>query len=109
MLKVRYGRRELAFERTHRGARRLRGAARDEIGDRFGLQQIDLIVEECAQRELAGFRGARAEPVGGSQHGVADDAPAMAVKLDDILARERGRRGEKQYEASIERYPARIA
>ena len=103
------GRRELAFERAHGRARRLRGAARDEIGDRLGLQQIDLVVQERAQRELAGLRGTRAERKRGGQQRVADDAPTVAVELDDVLARERVRTREEQHEASIERGTAGVA
>ena len=40
---------------------RLRGRDRfDQVRDRFGLHEIDAIVEKRAQRELAGSRQARA-------------------------------------------------
>ena len=39
---------ELALQRAQRGARRLDRAAVDQIGDRFGLRQVELVVEKCA-------------------------------------------------------------
>ena len=44
---------KLALHRAQRGARRLDRAAVDQIGDRFGLGQVELVVEESAAGELA--------------------------------------------------------
>ena len=54
-------RREFALHGTHRGARRGRGAGIDQIGNGFGLRNIDLAVQEGALAELAGPRHAAAE------------------------------------------------
>ena len=45
--------RQRAVQLIERGARLQRRDRVDEIGDRFGLHQIDPAVEERAQRELA--------------------------------------------------------
>ena len=45
---------ELALQRAQRCARRLRRAAVDQIGDRFGLGQVELVVEEGARLNSPG-------------------------------------------------------
>src|SRR5207248_4092856 len=52
---------ELPLQRAHGGAQRLARARVDEIGDRFGLRQIQLVIEEGALGEFPGVCAARAE------------------------------------------------
>ena len=52
--------RQRAFELIERGARLQRRHRVDQIGDGFRLDQIELAVEERAQRELAGLGKPRA-------------------------------------------------
>ena len=46
-------RREFALQRAQCRPRRLRRAAVDQVGDRFGLREVELVVEVGALRELA--------------------------------------------------------
>ncbi len=108
-LQRRHLRRELAVERAQRGARRGDGSTRDEVRDRLRLQQIDLVVQERAQRELAGLGRSGAERVRASEQCVGDDAAAVPVQLDDVLAGVRARSGEIEDEAAIERLAGRAA
>jgi hypothetical protein len=100
-------RRELAVERAERGARRGGRAARDEVRDGLGLEEIELVVQKRAQRELAGLGRPRAERVGVCEQRVAHDPAAVAVQLDDVLAGVGARRGEIEHEAAVERLAAR--
>ena len=52
---------ELALQRAHGGARGFARAGIDEVGDGFGLRQVDLVVVKGALGEFARARAARAE------------------------------------------------
>ena len=51
--------RERAVERARRRARRRFGAGVDQVGDGFGLREVELVVEEGALGELAGLGDAQ--------------------------------------------------
>ena len=75
----------------------------DEIGERLGLDQIHLAVQERAPRELT--RLGRTHLVEGRQqfgHRRNDGTPAMQMELDAIFAGETGRAGEKQCQAPVD-------
>ncbi len=93
---------KLALHRTQRGARGLDRAAVDQIGDRFGLGQVELVVEESAAGELARLGHASAELQCAREQHVHDDGPAVTVQLENVFASERGRRGEIQREPIVE-------
>ena len=60
--------RQRAVQLIERGPRLQRRHRIDEIGDRFGLRQIDAAVQIRAQRELAGLRQPRARRHGRGDH-----------------------------------------
>ena len=82
------------------GSTRGRG---NQIGDRFGLRQVDAAVIKRAHRELAGL--GEPGPVGKSQRQdlAGDEHAAMAVDFDDILARVRFGRAEDGNERLVDR------
>ncbi len=88
--------REFALQRAQRGARGLCRAAVDQVGDRFGLREVELVVEVCALRELAGLRRSRTEFEHAAQQQVEHDRAAVPVQFEHVLAGERMRRREEQ-------------
>ena len=78
--------RELALQRAHRGARGFARAGVDEIGDGFGLRQIDLVVVERALGEFAGPRAACAELEAAFDQRLDDHRPAVTLQLEHVLA-----------------------
>ena len=94
---------KFALETSHRGACASFAAAGDQIGDRFGLRQIELAVEKCAFGEFAGPRRTSAESERATQKLVEHDRTSVRMKFDDILAGERPRRREVNGETAIER------
>ena len=78
--------REFAVEAAQRGARGGFGPARDEIGDRFGLREVELAVEERAFGEFAGPRVARAELDETREQESQHDGAAVRVQLEHVFA-----------------------
>ena len=93
---------EIALQRAQRGARRLLGSAVDQIGDGFGLGEIDFIVEKGAFAEFAGARQTRAQANHFAQQAIENHRPAMALQFEHVFAGERMRSGEKQRDTLIE-------
>ncbi len=93
----------MPLQRVHRRARRLLGAGVDQIGDRFGLRQIELVVEKRAFGELAGPGDAH---VGQRQHAleqqIEDHRPAVALQFQHVFAGKGVRPREPQRDALIE-------
>ena len=76
-----------ALQLIERGARLERRHRVDQVGDRFGLRQIDPAVQKCAKRELAGLREPRAAAPSPPRRSPAqDDGTAVRAQLDDVLA-----------------------
>ena len=100
-------RRELASQRPERGTRRLRGAAVDEVGDRFGLREVELVVQERPLRELSGFGLARAERQDTAQQHVEHHRAAMALEFQHVFAGERVRRRKVERDALVDRVAVR--
>ncbi len=80
--------RELAEERTQRRARRLRRARGDEVGDRLGLREVELVVVEGALGELARARQPRAELDRARDEQVLTTGPPWPCSSEHVLARE---------------------
>ena len=93
---------ELALQRAHGGARRLARAGIDEIGDGFGLRQIDLVVVKGALGEFTGPRAPRAELQAARDQRFEDDRAAMALQLEHVLAGVGMRAGKEQREADVD-------
>ncbi len=106
------GLREFAFHRARGGARRGLGAGLDEVGHRFGLGEVELVVQEGAPRELAGLGHAQADLAPGlqaaRQQHLHDYRAAVALQLEHLFAGVRVRRGEVQREAVVDHAAARI-
>ncbi len=100
---------ELALQRAQRGARRLRRAAVDQIGDGLGLGEVELVVEERPPCELAGLGGPRAEFEHALQQQLHHHRPAVALQLEHVLAGERRRAGEVEREALVDRLAGGVA
>jgi hypothetical protein len=75
-----------AGERTHRASRGFGAGGIDEVGDAFGLREVDPVVEECPVRELARLRDARSQLGAALQQLPHHHRPAMPLQLQDILA-----------------------
>ena len=86
--------RKLALEGTDGKPGGRCSAAFDQIGDRLGLNKIQLSVEECPLAELSGL----GEPGSATKHAgekqVRHHRSAVAVEFENIFAGERGGRGE---------------
>ena len=80
---------ELAGQRAQRCPRRLRRTAIDQVGDGFGLRQVELVIEEGPLCELAGFGAARAEFDGGIDECSDYDRPAVPLQLEHRFASKR--------------------
>ncbi len=93
---------KLALQGAHRGARGLRGAAADQVGDRLGLGKVELVVEKGALGKFARTRRARAERQHTRQQQVEHHRTAVAVQLQHMFAGEGGRRREIQREAGVD-------
>ena len=93
---------ELAIELAERLASLRLGLGRSEIGDGFGLQQIELAVEKGPPGELAGLGEPQTETAqylhDGGEHGAA----AMHMKLGDILPGGAARRRKPQHQPVVE-------
>ena len=83
---------KLAGELLVGGAQGQFGAGMDQVGDGFGLGQIDPAVEEGAPGKLPGLGGPRAVLEDRVQDGFGREQAAMTGDFDDVLARERARR-----------------
>jgi hypothetical protein len=108
---------EIARQRPAGAACRSFGAGVDQVGNRFGLGQVDLVVQKSALRKLAGLRHAQAgqtRPACGRVHfgrclqtprhqQLQNHRPAMRLQLQHVFARE-GVRGHKmQSQAMVNR------
>ena len=100
---------ELAGQGPVRGPGRGAGTRVDEIRHRFGLQQVQLVVEEGPLGELAGTRQPGAEPDDPRHQHVQQHRTAVGVQLEHVLAGEGMGRGKEQREAGIERLAVRVA
>ena len=65
-----------------------------------------LSLRKARAGEFAGLGHARAELQRAREQHVDDDRPAVTVQLEHVFAGERGRRGEEQREAVVERLPS---
>ena len=80
------GLREASFQVMERRARRLFGLRGHEVGHGFGLNQVDLPLQEGAPGEFALCGRPGAHLSGEAQHGPHDGRAAVAVHLDHVLA-----------------------
>src|SRR6202021_3455427 len=62
------------------------GAGVDEIGNRFGLRDVDLAVQEGAFAEFSGTRHAAAEFEQALHQQIDDEYAAVALYLQDMFA-----------------------
>ena len=94
--------RERAFQRAPRRPRRAQVGGRDQVGDRLGLDQVELAVEEGALAELAGPGRARAEFAAALDQPAQQHRAAMRLQLGHVLAGETVRARERQGDAVVD-------
>jgi hypothetical protein len=94
--------RKVAGHRAHRGTCRRRGLRGDQVSHRFGLNQIQLVVEEGPARELARLGNPRTELDAARQQHLHHYRSAMALELKHILAGEGLRRGKEDQNPAIQ-------
>ncbi|OLB60903.1 MAG: hypothetical protein AUI11_11970 [Acidobacteria bacterium 13_2_20CM_2_66_4] len=95
--------RQRPLELIEGGARLERRHRIDQIGDGFGLHQIDPAVEERAKRELAGLGKARAPIDCRFDDRAQDHRASVRAHFDDIVARIGMRSGERRDDNLIDR------
>ena len=96
-------RREFTLQRAHCRLRRLARAGIDQIRNRFGLRQIELVVEKGALREFARMGQSRAKLQHSRDYSLHDHRSAVPVQLEHVLARVGMRRRKEQREACVDR------
>ena len=97
-----HARGELALQRAQCRARRLRGSAVDQVGDRFSLREVELVVEVGALRELTGSSRARTESQHPLQQQLHDHGAAVPLQLEHVFAGERMRAGKEQRQTRVD-------
>ncbi len=97
-----HARGELALQRAQRRARCLRGSAVDQVGNRFGLREVELVVEVGALRELACRRRARAERQHPLLQQLHHHGPAVPLQLEHVFAGERMRARKEQRQTGVD-------
>ena len=80
-------RRQRAFELIERRPRLQRRDGVDQIGDRLRLDEIELLIEERAKRELAWLREPRAGVDRGAKDRAQDNGTAVRRNFNHVLAR----------------------
>ena len=94
---------QLAVQLAQRLAPLRGGRGGDQIRQALGRGQVHLAVDEGAPRKLAGLGRAQAgHAAKGADHRRNSGAPAMDVKLGDVLAGEARRPGEPKTQPVIE-------
>ena len=101
--------REAAGEGAHGRAGGGGGGGFDEVGDAFGLGQVELAVEEGAAGELTGLGHAGAELEAAGQQHLHDHRAAVALQFDDVFAGEGVGRREVEEEAFVDQPVIRAA
>ncbi|ANY61086.1 hypothetical protein MA05_01965 [Comamonas aquatica] len=107
--------REVARQRAAGAARRRLGAGVDQVGNRLGLGQVDLVVEEGALGELTGLGQAQAGQDRGAvgprrlrglqaarQQQLQHHGAAVGLQLQHVLAGVAVRAGEVQRQAMVD-------
>ena len=109
--------RERAGQRARRRARGRFGVGVDQVGDRLGLRQVELAVEERAQRELAGLRQSQARRAArrlasisrrlqaARKQQLQHHRAAMGLQLEHVFAGVRVRRRKEQRQAVVDGAP----
>ena len=91
-----------AFERAHRHARgRLAGCV-NQIGNAFGLRQIQFVVQKGAFGEFARFGNARTQFQTALQQHLQHDLAAVSLQFEHVFAGEAGGRGKIQQQPVVD-------
>ena len=94
---------------AHRRPRRLGRAGGDQIGYRFGLGQVELIVQKRPLAKLARSGGDRTQLQGPGKQQIEHHRTAVAVQLQHVLTGKRLRAWEKQRDALVDGLPLGVA
>src|SRR5690348_8111744 len=76
---------ELALQRAHGRAHGFPGAGIDEVGNGFGLGEIELVVEESPLREFARLSSARTELHETGHQRLLDERASMSLELENMF------------------------
>ena len=91
-----------AFERAHRHARgRLAGCV-NQIGNAFGLRQIQFVVQKGAFGKFTRFGNARAQFQTALQQHLQHDLAAVSLQFEHVFAGEAGGRGKIQQQPVVD-------
>ena len=102
-------RRPLARELRQRERARRGGLGRDQVGDRFGLGEIDAAGQERAQAELARTGETRARGDQCLEHALGREPAAVARQLDHIFSGVGTRRAEHAGHDLVQTAPGRVS
>ena len=84
------------------GSRGRVGLRLDQIGDGFGLHQVELVVQECPLGKLARLRGPGAQFERPVDQPLQDERAAVALQLEDVLAGEGLRRRKVEGNTAVD-------
>ena len=94
--------RKHAFHRLQRRAGASARARGDQVGDGFGLRQVELAVEKRPLGEFARPRQPRAQLARAAQQQIEQYRAAMPLQFQHMFAGVRGGRGKIQQQAAID-------
>jgi len=97
--------RKITRQRAQGRACRRRGTRFDQVGDRFGLYQVQLVIEKRALRKFTGLREARPELKAAAQQHLHDHRPAVSLKFENILAGKGVWRRKVKQDALVDGHP----
>ncbi len=101
-------RRELPLQGSHRSTSRLSRAGVDQVGDRLGLSQIELVVEKRTLCELARVGASRPELDDSRYQSLEHHLAPVTVQFQHVLAGVRVRCREEKRQTGIDRLVVRI-
>ncbi len=101
--------RELPGERARRAARGFLARSFDEVRDALGLREVEASIQECAPRELARLRDARAK-LDAAAHDLAQhDGTAVPLELEHVFSGIGIGPRKEERDAPVDQRAARLA
>ncbi|MNC48998.1 hypothetical protein D3C75_981470 [compost metagenome] len=93
---------KFTLQRAQRITRRLCRTGFDEVGNRFGLGQVKLVIEECAFAEFTWAGQSATQLYTALQEHIQYYRTTVALEFQHVFAGERVRAGKKQRNAFID-------
>ncbi|MCY1174370.1 hypothetical protein D9M73_145700 [compost metagenome] len=100
---------EFPLQRAQGVARCLAGTGLDQVGDGFGLRQVELVVKEGALAELARASQTTADLYTALQQHVQNHRAAVSLQFKHVLTSERIRPGKEQSNPFVQHQPFIVA